>query len=36
LNKVGAELKARDLGGHRGVLQAAWTARNNELKGAAG
>lgn len=36
LNKVGAELKARDLGSHRSSLQAAWTARNNELKGTAG
>lgn len=33
LNKVGAELKSRDLGSHRSSLQAAWTARNNELKG---
>jgi len=36
LNKVGAELKARDLGSHRSSLQAAWTGRNNELKGTAG
>lgn len=36
LNKVGGELKSRDLGAHRSSLQAAWTARNNELKGAAG
>lgn len=36
LNKVGAELKSRDLGSHRSSLQAAWTARNNELKGTAG
>ena len=33
LNKVGGELKSRDLGAHRSSLQAAWTARNNELKG---
>lgn len=36
LNKVGGELKSRDLGAHRSSLQAAWTARNNELKGTAG
>lgn len=36
LNKVGTELKSRDLGSHRSSLQAAWTARNNELKGTAG
>jgi len=33
LEELKAQLKARDLGGHRGVLQSAWTARNNELKG---
>lgn len=36
LEELKAQLKARDLGGHRGVLQSAWTARNNELKGMAG
>ena len=36
LNKISAELKTRDLGTHRTQLQAAWTGRNNELKGMAG
>lgn len=36
LNKISAELKTRDLGTHRTQLQTAWTARNNELKGATG
>lgn len=36
LEELKAQLKARDLGGHRGVLQSAWTARNNELKGTGG
>lgn len=35
LNKVGADLKAANLGGHADKLRAAWSARKAEIEGGA-